>query len=115
MKDFFKKNHAVIIIIFFAAVLFSLSLLDVVTPDRTYSDTENRQLSSAPKLTFKSLVNGKYSSDYEEYINDQFILRDFWIDVKSYTESLLGKTETNGIVYGKDGFMFEKYYSVSDR
>ena len=115
MINFFRKNHSLIIIIFFAAVLFSLSLLDVVTPDRTYSDTENRQLSSAPKLTFKTLVDGKYSSDYEEYINDQFILRDFWIDVKSYTESLLGKTENNGIVYGKNGYMFEKYYSVSDR
>ena len=115
MRNFFKKNHALIIILFFSVFLFLFSVLDVVTPDRGYSETENRPLASAPKITVKNLISGRYSSDYEEYINDQFILRDFWIDAKSYAESLLGKTENNGIVYGDDGYMFEKYYSVNER
>ena len=55
----------------------------------------------------------EFSPEYETYINDQFVLRDQWITFKSVSESLLGKTENNGIMYGKEGFMFQ-HYTESD-
>ena len=41
----------------------------------------------------------KIVSDYEKYINDQFFLRDKWIDLKSRIEYLLGKRENNDIIF----------------
>ena len=115
MREFFKKNNAAVIVALFAAFLAVFAVLDAVIPDRERSELENRELAKSPALTFDTLISGRFSAKYEEYINDQFILRDFWIDVKSRAESLLGKTENNGIVYGRDGYMFERYVSADSR
>ena len=40
-------------------------------------------------------------SDFETYVNDQFVLRDGWIALKSATELALGKQENNGVYFGK--------------
>ena len=115
MREFFQKNHDIIIIAVFAAFLAVFSLMDVILPDRETSEMENRELAKFPELSVSELVSGRFAANYEEYISDQFILRDFWIDIKSRAETLLGKTENNGIVYGRDGYMFEKYYSADER
>ncbi len=99
----------------FAAFLAVFSLLDIILPDREKSDLENRELARFPRISMSEIISGRFSSNYEEYISDQFILRDFWIDMKSRAESLLGKTENNGVAYGKDGYMFEKYFSADER
>ena len=83
MREFFKKNNAAVIVALFAAFLAVFAVLDAVIPDRERSELENRELAKSPALTFDTLISGRFSAKYEEYINDQFILRDFWIDVKS--------------------------------
>jgi hypothetical protein len=52
---------------------------------------------------------------YEEYINDQFMLRDEWITLKSLSERFLMKKENNGIIFGKDGYLFEKLLGLSEQ
>lgn len=96
----------------FSAIIIGLSVIDVVTPDKEFSPLENRKLSQSPKFTVKSFFKGEFTSKYEKYVNDQFIGRDGWIDIKSRSEYALGKIENNGIVYGEDKFMFEKVDSI---
>lgn len=84
-------------------------LLDVLLPGATYSEIENRQLASMPKLTLSSLMSNSFTGQFEVYLNDHFLLRDGWITLKSMSESALLKTENNGIVYGAEGSMFEKH------
>lgn len=98
----------------FALFIIGFSIFDMTQNDREFSDLENRYLEQKPKFTIKSLVSNEYTLDYEEYINDQFALRDSWIDLKSRCEYLFGKIENNGIAYGKDGQMFEKYQTTND-
>ncbi len=86
-----------------------LTLFDLILPTRTFSDMENRVLSPLPSFSFKTFLNGRFASDYEEYLNDQFVGRDLWINLKSLGEKALFKTENNGIVYGKDHYLFENY------
>lgn len=82
---------------------------NIVTADRSFSDSENRTLQQKPKFSMDRLIEGKYTSNYEKYISDQFVGRDFWIGVKSTTEKLLGKTENNDVYLGKDGYLFQKF------
>lgn len=82
---------------------------NIVTADRNFSDSENRTLQQKPKFSLDRLIEGKYTSNYEKYISDQFVGRDFWIGVKSTTEKLLGKTENNDVYLGKDGYLFQKF------
>ena len=94
--------------------LFVFSLADALYPDKARSELENRPLAQSPTFTVDRLVSGKYTLDYEEYINDQFLGRDFWIDVKAKSEGLLLKVENNDVIYGKSGRLYGKYLNVPD-
>ena len=44
-----------------------------------------------------------------------FLLRDNWISLKSMNEYALGKIENNGIIYGNNGDLFEKFDSLNEK
>lgn len=96
------------VILFFGLALYLVSLLDVFSPIQEFSDLENRKLEKFPKFSMKALVENKYTPKIEDFTEDHFILRNFWISLKSISESVLGKNENNGIVYGKDDYLFTK-------
>ncbi|MEG3006049.1 MAG: hypothetical protein RR806_01140, partial [Oscillospiraceae bacterium] len=96
-----------LIIIFFAFIAIA-TIVDFIVPSKPHSYWENRDLAQKPKMTLTSLIENKYTSEYEKFINDQFAARDTWISIKSVAESALGKIENNGVVYGKDNYMFDK-------
>ena len=51
---------------FLAAVLG----LSIILPDKTFSELENRNLSTVPELSVESLTNGDFMADAEEYTAD---------------------------------------------
>lgn len=110
-----KKLVKYPLLVLFAAFLIVCSIADMLISRREFSEMENRYLAQRPKFTVKSLVSNQYTLDYEKYINDQFVGRDHWITLKSVSESVLGKIENNGIVYGKEHHMFEKYRTTDER
>lgn len=101
-----KKNY---LLYSFFIVLVSLTVLDVVIPDKEFSDLENRNLKQKINFTFKGFWDNSFQQNYESYVNDQFVFRDSWIDIKSRGEYCLGKIENNNIIYGKNQFLFEKF------
>lgn len=107
----FKKYT---LLITFATLIVGITTVDLVTADKSFSELENRVLSKRPTFTSKNFLAGEFSSKYEKYINDQFISRNSWIDLKSKAEYTLGKIENNGIIYGKDSYMFEKFDTLND-
>lgn len=113
MKKLIEKIKKYPIVFIFGILLLVMTAVDFSSPVRTYSDTENRNLAQKPSFSVQKLLDksNPYTSQYESYVNDQFFARDFWIDIKSRIEAGIGKIENNGIVYGKDDRMFEKYTS----
>ena len=93
----------------FFLFLFGYMIFDICQYNKTFSALGNSELAHRPTFTLSSFYNNKFSPKYESYINDQFVLRDQWISLKSRSESLLGKIENNGIMYGNDGYMFQHY------
>lgn len=81
----------------------------VIQKDKTYSSVENRTLQLFPKFTVKRVMNGKFQKKYETYLSDQFPGRDSWVKLQTATERAFGKTESNGVYFGKDGYLLEKY------
>ena len=94
--------------IFFVLLLIGV-LVNFIAPDRSFSEKENRVLSSRPKASLSLLASGRYSSQYETYVNDQFIFRDMWVEIKANIDRLLGQTEKNGVYLGKDGYLIEDF------
>lgn len=91
----------------FCFLLFSVGILHYVMPDSEYSQSENRVLASMPELSFQSLKDGSFMSNFETYLTDQFPFRDYIISAKTFTDRIVGKNEENGVYIGKDGYLFD--------
>lgn len=105
MKSKCKKQIAVMFII--STIL--LSLLNILVTDVKFSEIENRYLEQKPSFSYKKLISGEFSEDFEKYITDQFAFRNWWITVKSDVERAILKKDNNRIYFGKDGYLFEFY------
>lgn len=106
---YLKKIAGLFPFVFLVIMLLGFFISGVLLPDKTYSSSENRQLQAFPKLSLKRIMNGKFQKKYETYLSDQFPARDGWIMVRTEAELLMGKRESNGIYFGKDGYLLEKY------
>ncbi|MGH4122177.1 MAG: DHHW family protein [Clostridium sp.] len=93
----------------FLLFIFSVMILNIIVPSKDFSDEENRKLKNKPKFTINNLLHNRFTSKYEKYISDQFILRNFWINVKSKAEILTGKKENNDIYLGDDNYLVAKF------
>lgn len=105
-----KKKKYPITVLFFGFIAI-MTVIDLATPPKEYSELENRYLKTSSKISFQRIWSGDFQKRYEEVVTDQFAGRDGWITVKSMTESALLKTENNGILYGKNGALFGKLTS----
>ncbi|MCM1104557.1 MAG: DHHW family protein [Clostridium sp.] len=74
---------------------------------RTYSVSERRLLAGKPVLTKESLLDASYMNAYEEYLTDQFPMRDQWITMKTYCGMLLGRRESGGVYIARDNSLIE--------
>lgn len=90
-------------------IILGFSLINLFSPKRNFSELENRYLQTMPTFSFRSFFNGSYTSSFESAINDQFFLRDLWINLKSRSEFFLGKRENNGIIYGDNHYLFKRF------
>lgn len=108
----FKKY---VLLILFAAILLTTFVADLLVGQRDFSEMENRYLTQRPNFNFSQLFQNKYTLKYESFVNDQFVARDAWITLKSISESMFGKIENNGIVYGEQNHLFEDYQTTNER
>ncbi len=93
----------------FFLVIFGLAGAGIVSQEKTYSSTEKRELQTRPKPKIKTIKKGKFQKKYERYLSDQFPARDSWVQVQTGVLRLLGKKESNGVYFGKDQYLLERY------
>lgn len=108
----FRKSPITIIIL---TLILLITIIGLVTKDQVFSETENKYLAKFPVVTVSTVTGGEFTRGYENYISDQFLFRDKWIYLKAFCEELLLKTENNDIVYGKDGYLFPKFYTFDSK
>ncbi len=98
----------------FLAFIGVFFILNLVLPDRSFSEQENRYLQTRPEFSFKSLFSGDYTSKFETYTTDQFTFRDEWITLKAASELALGKQENNDVHLCENGTLIEGYERPED-
>ena len=117
-----SKRYQIFLIVLFCGFLLFFSAAHLLTPDREFSPQENRYLTQLPTLKLGSLslslwdfgkggnlFNGLFMSQFESYITDQFVGRDNWIALKSWSERLLGKQENNGVYFGEQDTLIARF------
>ena len=91
------------------ALALLLDAAFLIVRDRTFSPLENRNLQTLPALTLRAAASGRFESQFDDYVSDQFPGRDTWIPLKSTLDRLLGRTESNGVFLGRDGCLIQNF------
>ena len=104
------------VLVVFSLFFVGLFALDLITPDRAYSEMENTTLSQRPALTQLSAKGlNSYFTAYTKYVKDQVFGRDQWISLQSVVETtLLQKEQNGGILLGKEHMMFPRTFGLLD-
>lgn len=102
-----------LIISLFLLLVFGMTVFDIISPDKAFSENENRELSLFPEVSAVKVFSGEFGRDYESYITDQFALRDLFIKVKFLSDKALLKTESGG-VYITDDALFVKQSEINE-
>ena len=110
-----SSKYSVFIVVLFCLFIFGFGIFFFVTPDKDFSENENRFLAGFEAPTWKTLVSGEFMEDFEDYVVDQFPLRDKWINLKAWGERVLGKKENNSVYFGTDKqTLFAHFNALSD-
>lgn len=115
-----KQLAAYPALLLFFVLLFGMFAVDLATPDKERSDLENTTLEQRPALSlagkdFSGIVDSvnTYFTKYSKYVKEQVAGRDGWIGLQAGFETLaFQKTESGGILLGKDGQMFSRTYGL---
>ena len=107
-----KKITNIITIVLFLAILFGLAAAFVIIPDKDYSENEKRNLQTFPEFSLEALMDGKFSSEINEYFADQFPLRDAFVSIKALAELSLLKGENNGVLLGENETLAVRTFSI---
>lgn len=91
----------------FAAVILIADLCLIFMHGKSFSENENRTLQLFPEINGRSAISGRLMTQAENFVADQFFLRDRWIELKLGIDKTIGKKESNDVFLGKDGYLIE--------
>jgi len=96
-----------VVTIGFLILLFGVSIINILTPQNSFSEYENRYLQQFPKLDADDIFSGKFSENLAAYSADQFIGRNGWISLKTLAELAILKKDNGRVYFGKGGTLFD--------
>ena len=99
----------------FLALVFGFSLAGIASPDRKFSEMENRSLQQAPKVSFEGIKNGSFTEEIESYMSDQIFLKDELVTMKTGADTVLGKRFMNGVYLADDDFYIQDFQENSQQ
>lgn len=102
-----------LIMMFFISIIVVM-IADMTAKDRDFSELENKVLKQKPKFSTTSFLSNKWTAEYGEYIKEQFVLRDKWIDLYAFfEEALFQKEEIGDVLIGKDNMLFKRLFTLT--
>ena len=97
----------------FAALTLLWAALTVCAwfgPAEEFSDAERRKLDQFPELSLKTVLGGKFMTDFESYTQDQFPLRDSFRQLKAlFHYNALGQLDNNDIYIAQGHAVGQEY------
>jgi len=101
MKKSKKKDMILLLVTGALLSLGGLSLL--LFPAPRFSAGENRLLAEKPSFSFAALADGSYTAAWERYAAERVVGRRWMRGIHAVSELALGKCQTGGVLYCRDG------------
>lgn len=107
-----EKLKKYLVVAAMALTLVGIFAAHVILPDGEFSSAERRKLAQLPELTMEDVFSGDYFDDLEEYLLDQFPLRDGFRRLKAnFQYKVLGLQDNNDLYY-VDGHLSKLDYPL---
>ena len=90
-------------------IVFLIGIMFFFFPKQSFSYNENRYLTKFPKITIENILSGNFTTQLDNYIADNFPLRESLLNFKSNLYKKLGVYKQNGVYYGKDNKLYQEY------
>ena len=105
MSNRIKNIVVTLLFVVFIATFVGMCTFRYFNPVET-SESERRPLAQFPEeITWENIVNKKFMEKFEDYVVDQFPLREFFRSVKAnFALNILGLKENNGLAV-EDGYI----------
>lgn len=98
-----------ILSIVFIAIIFGFSIFSFILKDKEISNYERR------KLTQASSLKEDFTSNLDDYLTDQFPLRDLFISTSSIFDRYLLSNKEDNNVYIEDDYIVDKLYPLNEK
>ncbi len=104
-----KKGYAEALLgMVFLLFLFIIMIINLIVPDSSISEEENRVLSSGPAFSLNNILSGTFMEQVEEYASDQFAGRNILRRLKVGVDMLGGVRQEGDVYIGSDGQLLEE-------
>ena len=103
-----KSTRALLATGLFFLMILLFVLINLISKDKDYSDSENRSLSQRPAITLSALADGSWFEDYASYYSDQFVGRDSWMSLNLQKNRLLGQKQAGTVYLGEDDYLLRE-------
>lgn len=109
-----KKQYKTTVLLMGICFL-GISMLCWFRPAGEYSVTERRKLEQFPTLSFETLADGSFMTDFESYTLDQFPMRDTMRSLKAWVSQNIFRKADNNEIYVADGYAVKMEYPLKEK
>ena len=95
-------------VIFFMSYISIFLIISIIKPDMKINEIENKILTQFIMPDAENIKNGKFMSNFENYVSEQFPFRNTFIYIKNTFNYLLGNREFRNI-YVTENRLLEKF------
>ncbi len=103
-----KKTNDIFLCLLSILITFVFLFVLLIGNDNLISEKEKRALQGKPTLSFTNIISGKYFSELSDFCSDQFPMRDTLTTASTLGNILLRRSENNGIIFAKNGFLIPR-------
>ena len=103
-----------IISIIISIIIFCIVLIFLIAPKKDFSYNENRYLAKFPTLSIENIISGRFMTQLENYMTDNFPFRESLLSFKSKLYKELGVYKQSDVYYGYDNKLYQEYKEPSN-
>ena len=98
----------------FVTAIIGLGFATFAGPADAISKSERRKLAQLPILSISTIISGKYFTDLETFMLDQFPSRDLFLRIKAINQFYIFRQKDNHNIFVKDGTAIAISYPFSN-
>lgn len=103
-----QKRFDVALSITAGILIFTIGAGIWLLPFSDFSEEENRALATISLPRFSDVADGSFSNKLGDFFRDQLPLRLEFVRLRAYSELLLLKGESNGVLFCRDGYLLDR-------